>query len=700
MEITQNTQCLNFETFFRSNQDTCLSQRPLINQGHWVGKGQLLADCINSVKGDLALGKNVLVAYMPWEGYNFEDSIVISDRLIADDVYTSIHVLRFKTEVVNNLSTSNSKFNLNFSNDSSSVSQKYLQDNKLARKPSLLGNMFSYSMLRTTGSINKWRSIWCSASLCCVPHRLSSSCLLNLKPNYLATKKTSKQTTVTFGRTALASLHQRTSRSNFGTLFRQRLINSLKSEKHDDNLLFSSNLYVPKIQRYEFYPKFSNLVAINIFRFNYIKRKNVRKLLLLPSVLAYRGTKKLVFILRCASLKAKVEKLDLPRVRLRPTYHWTVRTAQATTSKTGLSEQPTKTKLGVLKNQITKPFAVDGLLQRFCLLTPWLCQVKLLQQKSKSKTTLNSKILTSKTKFGLLSYRSNNLSLPLVLDATFAGPNFHLGDVSSQAYLTQGIAKLAPSSKKEIRLQVASQPTTRKTRLDPTFYASENESKKARRTAPKVSTYLRSYRAPKVNSLFSLSSTRSSLRTALPSVLDARQRPEAQKLDRRLVPQTTASEARPEVSQALVLHPTFSQVNSLEPRLSVKRYFQSTSFAPSSELKLHSWLLGIPRKNLKLCNNLYFTTFQEIYKALGSNKITIQTAVWLRIPYFEDNQFLEEPLEIRLNAMGHFFRSYCQSQRHFSKNIKSKDQIKGISYIRTSAGRIQLNETFYSSWSN
>ena len=97
--------------------------------------------------------------------------------------------------------------------------------------------------------------------------------------------------------------------------------------------------------------------------------------------------------------------------------------------------------------------------------------------------------------------------------------------------------------------------------------------------------------------------------------------------------------------------------------------------------------------------NFYFTNFQEIYKALGQNKISIQTAVWLRIPFFEDNQFLEEPLEIRLDAKGHFFRSYCQSQRHFSKNIKSQNQLKGISYIRTSAGRIQLNETFYSSWS-
>ena len=132
MKITQNTQCFNFETFFRSNQDTCLSQRPLIKQGQWIGRGQLLADSITSVKGDLALGKNVLIAYMPWEGYNFEDSIVISDRLIAEDVYTSIHVLRFRTEVVNNLSTSNNKSNLDSSH-------------KTATNSSLLGDLFSHS---------------------------------------------------------------------------------------------------------------------------------------------------------------------------------------------------------------------------------------------------------------------------------------------------------------------------------------------------------------------------------------------------------------------------------------------------------------------------------------------------------------------------------------------------------------------------
>ena len=124
MKTNQNIQRLNFETFFRSNQDTCLSQRPLVKQGQWIGKGQLLADCINSVKGDLALGKNVLVAYMPWEGYNFEDSIVISDRLIAEDIYTSIHILRFRTEVVDNLSSKSS--NITYGNPSGSGSKTIL----------------------------------------------------------------------------------------------------------------------------------------------------------------------------------------------------------------------------------------------------------------------------------------------------------------------------------------------------------------------------------------------------------------------------------------------------------------------------------------------------------------------------------------------------------------------------------------------
>ena len=90
------------QIYQRSNQETCLSQRPLVKEGDWVQKGDLLADCAASDSGDLALGKNVIVAYMPWEGYNFEDAIVISDRLVADDVYTSVHIERYEIKVNKN----------------------------------------------------------------------------------------------------------------------------------------------------------------------------------------------------------------------------------------------------------------------------------------------------------------------------------------------------------------------------------------------------------------------------------------------------------------------------------------------------------------------------------------------------------------------------------------------------------------------
>ena len=90
------------QLYQRSNQETCLSQRPLVQQGDWVQKGDFIADCSASHFGDLALGKNVTVAYMPWEGYNFEDAIVISDRLVADDVYTSIHIERYEIKVSKN----------------------------------------------------------------------------------------------------------------------------------------------------------------------------------------------------------------------------------------------------------------------------------------------------------------------------------------------------------------------------------------------------------------------------------------------------------------------------------------------------------------------------------------------------------------------------------------------------------------------
>ncbi len=82
--------------FQRSNQSTCINQRPLVRVGDIVGRGDILADGPSTDLGDLALGRNVLVAFMPWNGYNFEDSILLSERIVADDVFTSIHIEEFE----------------------------------------------------------------------------------------------------------------------------------------------------------------------------------------------------------------------------------------------------------------------------------------------------------------------------------------------------------------------------------------------------------------------------------------------------------------------------------------------------------------------------------------------------------------------------------------------------------------------------
>ncbi|WP_421655500.1 DNA-directed RNA polymerase subunit beta [Leptothermofonsia sp. ETS-13] len=86
------------QKYQRSNQDTCLNQRPIVFQGDKVSAGQILADGSATEQGELALGQNILVAYMPWEGYNYEDAILISERLVYDDVYTSIHVEKYEIE--------------------------------------------------------------------------------------------------------------------------------------------------------------------------------------------------------------------------------------------------------------------------------------------------------------------------------------------------------------------------------------------------------------------------------------------------------------------------------------------------------------------------------------------------------------------------------------------------------------------------
>ena len=87
------------QKYQRSNQETCINQRPIVWKGEIVESGQVLADGPSISGGELALGQNVTVAYMPWEGYNFEDAILINERLVYDDVFTSIHIERYEIEV-------------------------------------------------------------------------------------------------------------------------------------------------------------------------------------------------------------------------------------------------------------------------------------------------------------------------------------------------------------------------------------------------------------------------------------------------------------------------------------------------------------------------------------------------------------------------------------------------------------------------
>ncbi len=84
--------------FVRSNQDTCINHRPIVKVGQRVDEGEIIVDSSSTEQGELALGRNVLVAFMPFEGGNYEDAILISERLVRDDVYTSIHIEKYETE--------------------------------------------------------------------------------------------------------------------------------------------------------------------------------------------------------------------------------------------------------------------------------------------------------------------------------------------------------------------------------------------------------------------------------------------------------------------------------------------------------------------------------------------------------------------------------------------------------------------------
>ncbi len=84
--------------FVRSNQGTCMNQRPIVNKGDVIEKGQVIADGPSTSGGEIALGKNPLIGFMTWEGYNYEDAVLLSERLVQEDVYTSVHITEYETE--------------------------------------------------------------------------------------------------------------------------------------------------------------------------------------------------------------------------------------------------------------------------------------------------------------------------------------------------------------------------------------------------------------------------------------------------------------------------------------------------------------------------------------------------------------------------------------------------------------------------
>ena len=82
--------------FSRSNQGTCINQKPIVTKGERVVEGQVIADGPSTQNGELALGKNPLIGFMTWEGYNYEDAVLISERLVQRDVYTSVHIEEYE----------------------------------------------------------------------------------------------------------------------------------------------------------------------------------------------------------------------------------------------------------------------------------------------------------------------------------------------------------------------------------------------------------------------------------------------------------------------------------------------------------------------------------------------------------------------------------------------------------------------------
>ncbi|MDQ0160414.1 DNA-directed RNA polymerase subunit beta [Alkalibacillus salilacus] len=97
-EVEGDLDRYRFQKFIRSNQGSCYNQRPIVSKGDRLEKGEVIADGPSMDRGELALGRNALVAFMTWDGYNYEDAVIMSDRLVKDDVFTSIHIEEFESE--------------------------------------------------------------------------------------------------------------------------------------------------------------------------------------------------------------------------------------------------------------------------------------------------------------------------------------------------------------------------------------------------------------------------------------------------------------------------------------------------------------------------------------------------------------------------------------------------------------------------
>ena len=98
-EIEGEVDSYTVQKFERTNQDTCFNQKPIVKVGDKVEKGQVIADGPATHNGELALGRNILVGFVPWNGYNYEDAVLISERVVKEDIYTSIHIKEFTTDI-------------------------------------------------------------------------------------------------------------------------------------------------------------------------------------------------------------------------------------------------------------------------------------------------------------------------------------------------------------------------------------------------------------------------------------------------------------------------------------------------------------------------------------------------------------------------------------------------------------------------